>query len=177
MKTLHIFIALFGLLYITACDDDLNPDLPAATQKGANTLGFKVDGKNWVPYYTGVSLQGDAEIEVGYNEITHGFGITALRQIKSVNQAFYFSIGPVIDTGEYFDADHAEYIYFSDYNKDTHQFQVDLNSSGSVVVTRVDTINQIVSGTFFFTVENAVGERLQITDGRFDYHYPIPDIN
>ncbi|MFM7851014.1 MAG: hypothetical protein ACKO96_03660, partial [Flammeovirgaceae bacterium] len=25
------------------------PDLPPATQIGANTIGFKVNGKNWVP--------------------------------------------------------------------------------------------------------------------------------
>ena len=172
MKTMYAFIALLGLLYVTACDDDLNPDLPAATQKGANTLGFKVDGKSWVPYYVGVSLQGDTEIEVGYNEITHGFGINALRRIKSVNQAFYLSVDDLIDTGEYFDQAHLSNIYFSDSNIE-QIYEVDLNSSGSVIITRLDTINQIVSGTFFFTVENAVGERLQITDGRFDYNYPI----
>ena len=173
MKTLHIFIALFGLLYITACDDDLNPDLPAATQKGANTLGFKVDGKNWVPYYVGVSLQGDTEIEVGYNEITHGFGIIALRQLKSIDQSLYLNLDVLLDTGEYFDADHASNIYFSDDKKESFLFRPDLNSSGSVKIDRLDTINQIISGTFFFTVENAVGERLQITDGRFDFHYPF----
>ena len=173
MKTMYAFIALLGLLYVTACDDDLNPDLPAATQKGANTLGFKVDGKNWVPYFKGVSVSGEAEIKVGYNDVTHSFGIIALRLIKDINQEFRFSVEDIIDTGEYFDKDHTENIYFSDFNKETHLFQVDLNSSGSVIITRLDTINQIVSGTFFFTVENAVGERLQITDGRFDYNYPI----
>ena len=172
MKTTYAFIALLGLLYVTACDDDLNPDLPAATQKGANTLGFKVDGKNWVPYYVGVSLQGDTEIKVGYNQLIHGFSISALRRTKNIDQAFDLNIESLVDTGEYFDEDHASNLYFADYNEENVLFQGDLNSSGSIVITRLDTINQIISGTFFFTVENAVGERLQITDGRFDFKYP-----
>ena len=49
-------------------------------------------------------------------------------------------------------------------------FSDQLNSysfvSGSVVITDVDTVHQVVNGTFSGTVRNAKGEILNITDGK-----------
>ena len=177
MKTLHLLFALLGLLYVTACDDPLDPDLPAATQKGANTLGFKVDGKNWVPYYRGMHFDNDSELSVSYNAEINYFSFSARRKTDNLDQSMDIGIMNVISAGEYYDSLESFRIQFYDFNKEDFLYTLDENASGYFSITEFDTLNQIVSGTFFFTVENAAGERLQITDGRFDYHYPIPDIN
>ena len=177
MKMLHLLFALLVLLYVTACDDPLDPDLPAATQKGANTLGFKVDGKNWVPYYRGIHFSNDSELSVNYNAETNYYSFSARRETDNVDQSIEIGIMNVLSANAYYDSLESFRIQFYDFNKEDFLYTLDENTSGHFNITQLDTINQIVSGTFSFTFENAVGERLQITDGRFDYHYPIPNIN
>ena len=42
--------------------------------------------------------------------------------------------------------------------------------TGSVTITRADSVAQVVSGTFEFTAVNAqTGETRKVTKGRFDY--------
>ena len=43
--------------------------------------------------------------------------------------------------------------------------------TGRLQITFLDTIQQIVSGTFSFNVTDREGQVIYITDGRFDMHY------
>ncbi len=46
------------------------------------------------------------------------------------------------------------------------------NNSGELKITKFDQTNRILSGTFFFTGTNiSTGEKVNITDGRFDVRY------
>ena len=46
------------------------------------------------------------------------------------------------------------------------------DAPGTLIITRFDTINDIVSGTFEMSPEEATtGETIQITHGRFDVHF------
>ena len=40
--------------------------------------------------------------------------------------------------------------------------------TGSVEVTRADSVNRIVSGRFSFTAVSSTGKTIKVTDGRFD---------
>ncbi|TXT34443.1 MAG: hypothetical protein FD136_330 [Chitinophagaceae bacterium] len=43
--------------------------------------------------------------------------------------------------------------------------------TGELLIKRLDTINQIASGTFWFDAVNANGQKVQIREGRFDVRY------
>ena len=42
---------------------------------------------------------------------------------------------------------------------------------GKLIITKLDEINQIVSGTFWFDAVNDKGEKVEVREGRFDVHY------
>jgi hypothetical protein len=45
----------------------------------------------------------------------------------------------------------------------------DKEYTGELIITKLDFINNIVSGTFWFDLENPfTGERVEIREGRFD---------
>lgn len=43
--------------------------------------------------------------------------------------------------------------------------------SGILNIKNLDTINQTISGTFWFKAINSVGDTVNVTDGRFDVRY------
>jgi len=43
--------------------------------------------------------------------------------------------------------------------------------AGELWVKKLDTINQIVSGTFWFNAVNSNNDTIKITEGRFDMRY------
>lgn len=46
------------------------------------------------------------------------------------------------------------------------------NNSGELKINKLDNINRIISGTFFFTgTDNSNGHTVNITEGRFDIRY------
>lgn len=53
-------------------------------------------------------------------------------------------------------------------------FQVNYTSeshTGQITITKLDTENQIVSGTFFYDILDSQGNVRTISDGRFDMKY------
>lgn len=45
------------------------------------------------------------------------------------------------------------------------------SDSGRLSITKHDKLNRILSGTFFFIGTNTAGEKMNITEGRFDIVY------
>jgi hypothetical protein len=52
-----------------------------------------------------------------------------------------------------------------DYSNDNYRTS---SASGTITITKIDTLRQRVSGTFEFHAKNNKGDEVQITDGRFD---------
>ena len=47
-----------------------------------------------------------------------------------------------------------------------------MGGSGQLYISKFDSINRILSGTFFFTgTKVSTGEKVTVTDGRFDIRY------
>jgi hypothetical protein len=42
---------------------------------------------------------------------------------------------------------------------------------GKMTISQLDEVNKIISGTFFFDAINRLGEKVHITEGRFDTKY------
>ena len=51
-------------------------------------------------------------------------------------------------------------------------YNTDSLNTGAITITKFDTINHIVSGTFYFKAKLEDGtETVNVTDGRFDISY------
>jgi len=154
------------------------PDmLPPVTQEGKNTFGCKVNGEVWTPYYQcGLINPFSPCKELGSvvsmvdptNQLPIDLSLTATREI--VQGSFSsFKIGARIgqsgNVGSFFVV-----TYTSDSFSYHPQYPLS-NLSNAINVTTIDTVNRIISGTFYFTVYGPAGDSLVITDGRFDIRY------
>jgi hypothetical protein len=158
---------------------------PAATQSGKNTFGCYIDGVPFIPYST---LNGNViPITASYyydsstvNQIPAGFfslqGIDVLAPQK-MNGSFFiqkvglfapgqYSISSQPNCGDPYQCDGGGY-----ENSPTEDFY--FIDSGTLNITRLDTVNKIISGTFNFSVKDSLGNTKQITDGVFDVKYPL----
>lgn len=169
MFNLSLFV--LSLLSTVSCnnDDDNNSDnlidqLPPATKTGENTFGCLING---VPFsitsssqigavYQGGLLQLSATFEEGSIDETVAFNLI---DPLSENQAYAF------DNNSY----RAGYSLLSNGNVCIYDF--DDTIDGSIIFTRIDTENFIISGTFEFTTVTNTCETINITNGRFDLQY------
>ena len=149
--------------------------LPPATQIGANAFGFLLNGKVWRPHY--ISLP---EITVDYFQ-----GILDVDAVKKYGSPEIFqSLAMTVDINR--NNPVKDYVLnspwgmpdkwkgggaiFSDYiNKGSGT--TDSIWTGKLSITRFDTINRIISGTFSMTLWNSYIDTIKITQGRFDNKY------
>jgi hypothetical protein len=172
-KTLRIYTVLLPLVGgwgAVSCSlfTDPEPELPPATQIGANTIGFKVNGKVWVP-----KDEGEYPPNTANNPLLAGFTnyksfiIDADRMnIEGEKDSFLFIEFP--NFNETRNPDIISIVYrqtsigsWSASNKYPYKFEI----------TKLDTINKICSGTFYFTGVDRNGSTVEITEGRFDVKY------
>lgn len=153
--------------------------LPPATQTGAGTFGCLVDGEVWVPRVPLLTVT-YRDIEA-YASEKNGSGaasiICNLVDIEKQQDNFLQIVSGItlFQTSEFcypnttgvsaqFKKTNGEW-YLSTY------FDMDENC---VTITRFDTLNNIISGTFNFTVYHDTinkNEKVVISDGRFDLKY------
>lgn len=50
-------------------------------------------------------------------------------------------------------------------------FQTNTTTNGELWIKKLDTINQIISGTFWFDAINTNGQKVEVREGRFDVRY------
>jgi len=173
----RLLILCISLLSLTACNKEVS-ELPEATQTGANTFGAKVDGVMWVPQGFG-PFPSNNLLQVRYNTSTSVLIINARNFASSPKETeFEILLVGVHGPGTYV------------LNSKITSFPTDLNygyfikrkiipldewvtspvQTGSVTITKLDTVNLIVSGTFSFSAEcmNGTAAPLQVTEGRFD---------
>jgi len=168
MKSLYLYIILL-LLTCAACKDGaLAPkeELPPATQEGKNTFGCLVNGEVWVPK----AFLGN-ELTYYYHE--NILNIAAYRKMgsKDINQSLGIRIEDCNNIGNYkLTTIELARGRFSDLNK-ACLYQTDNRQIGALRVTKLDTINHIIAGTFEFTVWTEECDTIRVTDGRFDIKY------
>lgn len=173
---------LVGLF--TACKkNDLDPNgLPKATQEGKGTAGWLLDGHAWVPASSSISTgppvngywrktKGGHSLGLGFSQFSvqedwgTDFFLPDIRQPGTfvLNQVPAITIG-LNNTG------YGQYAHLRPGPRLNYYTGPD--APGQLIITRFDTINNIVSGTFEMTPRDAsTGEVIQITQGRFDLHF------
>lgn len=174
-----LILLLLTTFTLSCCNDDDKPKtelekLPPATQTGAQTFGCLIDGKAFVPPKFGSNAPNafyqfvDGAYTLGINASTGG-GF----ELKSIN------IGcldmPLITLDSYNLREFISGNYFGEY-REAAGFKFDGSSfsqnPGSLIITRFDSENFIISGTFSFKAKDLnTGAIVEITEGRFDMNY------
>lgn len=141
--------------------------LPAATQDGRNTIGFRVDGAVWLPqgsfnfpaykaYYKNRTLWFNTSQLVNGRLTTFGIYIKPTTNgITTYDLAARTSVGATYtETGP------------------DDSYEVQQMGAGTLQLTRLDSVQRIVAGIFTCElVSPTSGKKVRLTDGRFDLQY------
>lgn len=171
------YINLILILVLFSCE---KKDLPEPTQTGKNTFGMLVNGVKWLPYLAESTPIEGSPINLYYDKSRCLLFIHATNQ-KNKEQIFLYAHG-IARIGNYL------FSYRNDISldslftcADSTRFEMNNNCSNSynlkdslqsvLILTKLDTVNKIVSGTFSLKLYNSLGTTVDITDGRFDVAY------
>ncbi|HRN98731.1 MAG TPA: hypothetical protein PLA69_05385 [Flavobacterium sp.] len=168
---------LFPLLLILmlSCSDDNNKPkseldkLPPATQTGENTVGCLLDGKAFLPgkifnptncFYQYVD--GEFYFVMAFTGSLNSVLVTVSvgTQKLSLIEGGTYNLIELTDNQAY-----GGYVYgtFENYTSNVH--------SGELFISKLDSENGIVSGTFWFDIVDYEGNLREIREGRFDMEY------
>ena len=157
--------------------EDLVAQLPPATQTGANTFGCLIDGVPYVPNgLTGWSGTYPA-IRGGYLSNNGTFPTRNNVRILTKSMGgldFNIWLAEVNTPKAYplrYNSNNGYALVYVPQKNDTPIFTVFTygSTSGQVNVTKADTVNKIVAGTFEFEATHIeTGKTIKITNGRFD---------
>ncbi len=160
----------------TSCKKQVDSNgLPPATQNGSNTLGFLLNGKPWTP--SGYNGTANLSVDVDFGFKNGGFSIAAYRIITSSNRQ-YISFGiadslnmttipvtlPLNQTSLFG-------IYYSNNTCSFYSTDSAVYEKGSLTVSKLDTTNRIIAGTFNATLSKTGCDTIRITEGRFDMKF------
>lgn len=171
-------LILLLLTTFTLCCCDNNNDkpktelekLPPATQTGANTVGCLLDGKAFLPgnqpnstncffqfvdgeYYFVMAFDNR---DVNSNLIGLGVGTQKLQ----IQQGGTYSLIELSENNAY-----------GGYTYGTFENFTDNINTGELKITKLDEVNGIVSGSFWYNVLDTQNVVHHITEGRFDMQY------
>jgi len=192
MKQLKILTAsLLTLLIITFTQckkPKTNPvdELPPETQTGANTFGCLVDGQAFKP--GGASLSGGS-LQCNYQYLGNGAGggyyfILIGRSLNSSAGSgrlvgIFTDSLMILEGGRYslksrikLNAS-ANFSSFSSPATPIKNHLTDgIGNKGEIWIKKLDLINQIVSGTFWFDAfDSTNNKKVKVREGRFDMRY------
>ncbi len=149
------------------------PGLPPATQTGANTLGFLLNGVPWVPMGNNGTANLSIRLDTGVNNSE--FIIQSYRLFPQNYSEFKISYGGNNLT---FFPIHINplligFVSFKDQDSCKRSTNDPSNiSTTNITISKNDKSNRIISGLFESTIFNpACGDTIKITNGRFDMKF------
>jgi hypothetical protein len=183
MKRILIGLSLL-FLFISCRKNHNNNDsvkFPAETQSGLNTFGCYIDGNAFIPSTT---LFGNVHpISVYYTPDSTEYYKAGFLSIQGVDARYSLDFAgrvwiqklQVFGTGDYslrhvfncvrpYDCDGGVY----DNAKENKTYFIE---SGKLTITKLDTLNKIVSGRFDFTSKDTLGNIKEVKGGVFDTKY------
>ncbi len=177
MSMKKILINLVALVVLISCKKKVD-ELPPITQTGAHTFGAKVDGSLFVPQGFGPFPANDIlEAHFISNQDLY---INARNFASSPNEKeFELFIKGITGPGTYLLNSNTpgspntsvSYGYYVKRNvTPENEWITNTQYTGSVTITKVDTVNNFVSGTFQFNAINKYNtpQPISVTEGRFD---------
>lgn len=184
MKATLAFTLPFVLLSLSACKKDENDPngLPKATQDGKNTGGFLLDGKVRVPKASSIST--GRPINGYWRKTKAGRSLDlSLRQfsvdedwgagffLPDIRQAGTFVLNQIPATTSGLN-NTAYGQFYQQRPSPTVDYYTGPDAPGRLIITRFDTVNNIVAGTFEMTPrETSTNATITISEGRFDLKF------
>jgi hypothetical protein len=181
MKRILIYLS-FLLLFISCRKNNSDGiKFPLETQNGLNTFGCYIDGNAFIPSTT---LFGNVRpINVYYTPGPTQYYKAGFLSVQGIDARYSLDFAgdiliqklPVSGIGEYplthvfncanaYDCDGGGY-----YNaKEGKTYFIE---SGKLTITRLDTLNKILSGKFYFTAKDTLGNKKEVKGGVFDTKY------
>lgn len=191
MKATYLIVSL-SILTLFSCDntDDnaFTPTLPAITQTGENTFGCYIDGNLLIPRDGSGSfnspdrgmrmIAGGIPPSITYNELkirdfksgNGGLLTIHIQDLHQIGQGTYsIDESNCQDNVDSFPNVNL-FCRWWDASSQNYKWYCSIENGGSLIITRYDFENGIVSGTFNCTVKNRddSNELIEITQGRFD---------
>lgn len=183
-QLLHSLLAL--ALFTTACKKEKTEleKLPAATQTGTGAGAFLLDGKAWLPDGGGGLIGGGGNgfkakwsrttvgraLELTFTRASDKTGLNLF--VPNIRKEGLFQLSqPASPTLGDRNPPYGLY-YMAKSLTVPRIFLTGPSTTGTLIVTRFDTVARVVSGTFDLTVKEETGpETHQLTHGRFDYTF------
>jgi len=190
-KTLLLLLLLAvstWLTFLPACNkDDPGPTKqdpcpwPEVTTEGKHTLGFRINGKKWVPCADIYALAAtnrpiDASLTESNGTNTLSFaGVYSMTSVDSISNSYGIAFRP-LRVGK-IPAEELENAFFTFSERHGSQFidrwELSASKEGlQLEILHLDTAKNIISGTFEAMLLPKYGtDTLHITEGRFDLTY------
>ena len=177
------FVVLAITCFCVSCRKSTKQQItfPEATQEGKNTFGSYIDGDQFIAASTIFGLVRPINVAYYYDS-TNDFkagsifiqGIDARSTLPiagfiAIQKMNVFGTGTfpltyVSNCSRQYTCD-ASFYYNSQLSKNYFA------DSGELTISKLDTVNRIISGTFHFTAKDSTGVKKEITNGRFDVKY------
>jgi hypothetical protein len=173
-----ILPGLFAILLFASCKKEIS-SLPDTSQSGSNTFGAKINGDLWGPAKFG-PFSGDILVTT---KAGNRFTIDANNFASSPNETemiivLYDVTGPGVyqlNTNTSHPNGQSSYAYYVKRNMTPiNEWITSSTYSGSVNITKLDSVNKILSGTFQFDAHSLSlydSDVMHATEGRFDVKY------
>jgi hypothetical protein len=148
---------------------DEKTKLPQVTTTGAGTFGAIVKGKAFIGKIIECTYTHDNNFPDYYN-----FTLTATDANKNIVQISLPVVHKLAEKNSYTlnSMTFSEWAgKYTDGAATGNPYQTNATDNGAVSFSKTDDANKIFSGTFSFAAANSAGEKVTITDGRFDTHY------
>lgn len=168
---------IFWLMLVVLCYSckkdapvSLEPTLPPLTQTGAHTFGCYVNGELWLPkgnfqtFDINVGYYGN-HIQIQANRV--GDPLTSFNIIFPIEYA-----DSLIIAYNHQDSIGTTFFHFRKWFQNGGPYYdydaININS-GELQLSRFDTVNNIISGTFHFTAIDTINQdTVRVENGRFD---------
>jgi len=183
----NLILLLLIIFTLTCCDKDDDKtaieQLPPATTIGANKAGCLVNGQVFLPKG---SSQFGTILSCFYQQDQGGyhFGLSIVEKSSNQNKIVILSLNPnaIVENTTYylvakvFDSNNDNQSNFGEFwiTSNTNSavlFRTKNSLPGELKITKFDTQQKIISGTFWYDSFDVNGEKVEVREGRFDMRY------
>jgi hypothetical protein len=171
----HLFMLTLFVALTASCEKE--DPLPKASQSGANIMAAKINGQRWEQFACWSCIGAGSGLTASYNpgKISGIKGEERQEDSDIVIRIFFYEItGPgTYVLGNRNNPGRPENFAEVSFFHEKKHYTTTNQSRGTLVITRLDTVTKIMSGTFEFTGEDETNPAsiIRVTDGRFDVKY------
>ncbi len=188
-KIFYTSLLLLSFLTMQCSKTSVDPNgLPPISQVGANTFGCLINGEIWIPKPSEDSVVNSFNSTTKYFHNMEAGGIFVFRGVrnqsnsKGIRDVFWLVVDSLNDNKFFaknpmrnaFNLSYENFIagQCSSFDLSNSAINEDYKFTDSKInISKFDTLNHIISGTFYCTIFRTGCDTIKVTDGRFDISY------